>query len=99
MSGNQRVLFCIMLLFGLFIHPLFLTIAAVIYLAPLEDHLIPRDEEGKRCCPVCKTRHYLVFPTRQRTFSSFSGIFSFGKTQVEYRCQNCTKSWRESGED
>jgi hypothetical protein len=85
-----------MLFLGLTISPLFLIVAVVLSLAPSEPMFIPRDEEGRRCCPVCKTRHYLVFPTRQRTAFGMSWITGFGRNQVEYRCQDCYTSWREA---
>ena len=95
MSGS-RMLAYFLLIAGLTISPLFLIVAAVMFLAPSEPVFIPRDEEGRRCCPVCKTRHYLVFPTRQRSAFGMSWVFKFGRNQVEYRCQDCNTSWREA---
>ncbi|MFA6271616.1 MAG: hypothetical protein WC693_00715 [Patescibacteria group bacterium] len=98
MSGNRFVLFCVMLFLGITISPLFSIIALVIYLAPSKPCFIPRDADGRRCCPLCHSRRYLIFPTRQRDNPGFSWALAFGKNQMEYRCQDCTMSWKESGD-
>jgi hypothetical protein len=97
MSQSRLVMF-LMLFLGLTLSPLFLVVAAVMFLAPSEPKLIPRDDEGRRCCPVCHSRHYLIFPTRQKSYFGHSWISAFCRNQMEYRYQDCTMSWKESGD-